>query len=482
MQVELGDVVEEDEEGEQDDADEGYLVDDFLELLIDVAAHDAFNDEEEDHAAVEQGEGHQVEDAEVERDHADEVQQRPDAHLGGDVDLLRDADGAHHLVDGYVAGEEAFKDAEDEQGSFAGVLDGLLHGLADGEAFDVSRWRLVGEAQAILVGGARGFHLLGRGGEGERLAVAEDAEGVGRALVVLKKSQQGKDRVGLEAVDADDLVAGLHSGAVGGRARGHGEDVDGAWIHARDEANGHEVIGAEFSVGGDGDGEGAGAGFAVVLEGDGERPVEIEGGLLEYLFPSGVRDVVEAGDGVAGGEAVGGGWGALGDVVDDGRAVEVLVDFVVIVGDEKEQQEREDEVEDGSGDGDEDALPAGFGGEVVVGGGALIDELADSGGRSAGNGSAVAAEFAGHFDVAAEGEEGDAVVGIAVAEAEEAGSEADGEGFDADAAGFGNDKVAELMDEDKETEDDGEFNDDEENVHADYAGTLEVHRQNRAKQ
>jgi hypothetical protein len=74
---------------------------------------------------------------------------------------------------------------------------------------------------------------------------------------------------------------------------------------------------------------------------------------------------VEAGDGVAGGEAVAGGGSALGDVVDDGGAVEVLVDFVVIVGDEEEQDEGEDEVGDGAGDGDEDTLPAGLGGEVV---------------------------------------------------------------------------------------------------------------------
>ena len=61
-------------------------------------------------------------------------------------------------------------------------------------------------------------------------------------------------------------------------------------------------------------------------------------------------------------------------------------------------------------------------------------------------------------------------------------AEADGEDLDADAAEFGDGEVAELVDEDHDAEDDGEFNDDEENVHADYAGTLEVHRQNRAKQ
>jgi len=136
---------------------------------------------------------------------------------------------------------------------------------------------------------------------------------------------------------------------------------------------------------------------------------------------------------------------------------------VVIVGDEEEQDEGDQEVGDGAGEGDEDALPAGLGGEVVGG----------AGGGGAIEGGAVAAEFAGHFDVAAYWEDGDAVVGIAVAEAEEAGSESDGEGFDADAAELGNDEMAELVNENEKAKDDSEFNNDEENMHADYAGTLE---------
>ncbi len=39
-EVELGDVVEDDEEEEGDDADEGDLVDDIFDALVDVAAHE----------------------------------------------------------------------------------------------------------------------------------------------------------------------------------------------------------------------------------------------------------------------------------------------------------------------------------------------------------------------------------------------------------------------------------------------------------
>ncbi len=372
VEVELGDVVEDVEEGEEDDADEGYLVDDFLELLVDVAAHDAFYDEEEDHAAVEQGEGHQVEDAEVEGDDADQVEERPDAHLGSDVDLLRHADGAHHLIDGYVAGEEALDDAEDEHGAFAIVLEGLLHGHADGEVFDVGRWRAIGEAEAVLVAGAWGFHLFRSGGEGEGLAVAEDTERVRRTLVVLEIGEQGVDRVRAKAVDGEELVAGLETGAVCGGAAGYAEHVDGTGIHAGDEAYGGDVVDAKLGARRNGDGEGAGMGLAVVGEGDGKGPIQVEGGLFEDLFPVGIEDAVEAGDDVAGGDAGAGCGGSLGNVIDDGRAGEVLVDFVVVVGYEEEQDEGDEEVGDGACDGDEHSLPAGLGGEVVGGAGGQV--------------------------------------------------------------------------------------------------------------
>jgi hypothetical protein len=83
-------------------------------------------------------------------------------------------------------------------------------------------------------------------------------------------------------------------------------------------------------------------------------------------------------------------------------------------------------------------------------------------------------EVASELHVAANGEEGDAVIGVAVAEAEEAVADADGEGFDADAAQFPDDEVAELVDEDEHAEDDSEFDDDEEKMHEERAETLET--------
>ena len=84
---EFGDVVEDDHDGEDEDADEGYLVDALFDLLIDVAAHDGLDEQEEDHSAVEDGEGQQVHDAEVD---ADVGHGADDGHPAGHLDGLVD--------------------------------------------------------------------------------------------------------------------------------------------------------------------------------------------------------------------------------------------------------------------------------------------------------------------------------------------------------------------------------------------------------
>ncbi len=119
-------------------------------------------------------------------------------------------------------------------------------------------------------------------------------------------------------------------------------------------------------------------------------------------------------------------------------------DLVVQHGDAGHEAEGEDEVGDGAGEGDEDALPARVGVEVAGVGGAT----------SRGRALCREAHLAGHLDVAAEGDGGELIVGVAAAEAEETLAEADGEDLDADAAELGDGEVAELVDENHDAEDD----------------------------
>ena len=178
--------------------------------------------------------------------------------------------------------------------------------------------------------------------------------------------------------------------------------------------------------------------------GEGGGLVEVELGADLDVLPGGVFEGVEVDDLVSGLDAGAGGCGVGGDVVDGGGVGEVLHDLVVGHVDAHHEEEGEDEVGDGAGEGDDGALPAGM---VLEFAGIVGEDLVFAGG----------AHLSGHFDVAAEGEEVEAVVGAVVDEAEEALAEADGEGFHAHAAELGGGEVAELMHEDHDAEDDGEF-------------------------
>src|ERR1039458_4918947 len=78
----LGEVVEDDEGKKRDEYGKGSLVDALLDVDADVAAEGAFDQQQQNHAAVQNGEGQQVEDAEVEADDTGQSNLRPPAlHL-----------------------------------------------------------------------------------------------------------------------------------------------------------------------------------------------------------------------------------------------------------------------------------------------------------------------------------------------------------------------------------------------------------------
>ena len=201
-----------------------------------------------------------------------------------------------------------------------------------------------------------------------------------------------------------------------------------------------------------------GADAVLLVEGGGDRDDELAGPAGEddgdgavgggdfgddYVFPGGIGDVVEAGDAVARKDACFGGDGVFGDVADDGRAVRTD-DFGVAVEEEAGQQgERQQDIHGRTGEGDDHALPAGFG-----------EKAAGVGGAGAVGGVFVGGLLAGHLDISAEGDERDAEIGFATAEAEQAGPEAEGEGFDADVEVTGGPVMTQFVDEDHDAEQD----------------------------
>ena len=388
---ELGDVVEDDHGGEDEEADEGDLIDALLDLLVEVAAHGGLDEEEEDHAAVEDGDGEQVEDAEVEGDVGHEADEgHPAGHLDSLVDLGSDADGAGEGAHGDLTGEHALEDFDDEERAFFVELPGGDEGFAEGQALNLDGREDGLEADAVeldavaCVGELRGEQY------GEGVAVALDGEACGLSCAILEVGQEGFDGVQLEAVDGDDLVFGLEAGAGGGGvgvAGVEGFDLDGGVLHPGDEAEFVEgkVVGSAFGFDKD---FGVGA-LSVVEEGEGDGLVDIEEGADGYVIPGGIFNGVVVDDEVAGADAGGGCWGVGGDVVGECGAIDILLDLVVEHGDSGHEGDGEEEVGEGSCEGDGDALPAGM----------RVELAGISGGFFAG-------VVACHFDVSAEGEEG----------------------------------------------------------------------------
>ena len=64
----LGEVVVDDDDREQHQENERRLIDQFFDLALDVAAHDAFDHDQQDQAAIEDGNRQEIEDAKIQTD------------------------------------------------------------------------------------------------------------------------------------------------------------------------------------------------------------------------------------------------------------------------------------------------------------------------------------------------------------------------------------------------------------------------------
>ena len=82
----------------------------------DVFLHQAFDEQEQDNAAIEDGDGQQVHDAEIEADGGgDQEKRRPAFLAGGGTDGAADSDGAIDLAHGNLAFGHLAQQFEDEE-------------------------------------------------------------------------------------------------------------------------------------------------------------------------------------------------------------------------------------------------------------------------------------------------------------------------------------------------------------------------------
>src|SRR5579862_4524530 len=120
----FGQVVVDDHDCEQYEEDEGGLVDAFFDLQADVAAHHAFDEKQQDYAAVEDGNGKQVEDAEVQADRGGESHQRGPAFFGGGfAGSAANPDGTFDGANGNFPLNHLLDEFQNQQGTFFVLLD-----------------------------------------------------------------------------------------------------------------------------------------------------------------------------------------------------------------------------------------------------------------------------------------------------------------------------------------------------------------------
>src|SRR5882757_6043430 len=79
--LQLGNVIEHDERGEDQQHYESCLVDPLLELLVQIATHHAFNQQQDNHPAIQNRNGKKIEDAQIKADDRHQADNRLPARL-----------------------------------------------------------------------------------------------------------------------------------------------------------------------------------------------------------------------------------------------------------------------------------------------------------------------------------------------------------------------------------------------------------------
>ena len=352
--------------------------------------------------------------------------------LGGVSGFLGDADGAGDRFQRDAALGNAFGEFNQQQGILAVLFQRERERLGEGKPADLG-FAFVQKAQApaalfrIFGGGEHGLQV-----ERQGLAGALDGQVHGLVFGFLQALDHRFNRVDRLAVERDDLVVLVESGFLGGGAALHGANYDGRF---RIPACRPDFVGRDGYRH-----DGSLNDLAPALDGNAERLLGAEPHARLQLFPSGVFEsgisgVFHFDDAVAGQQAGFRCGRILLNALDHRRLGKISVGLVRQNIDDGEQRDREQNVHHRAGNGDKKAVPARMVHELGGIVGVLVHRI-----------------FAAHLHIAAERDGGDAVIGVAAAETDEALAEADGKHLDAHAQPLGHGIVAELVDEDHEPE------------------------------
>src|SRR5215472_8228301 len=120
------DVVVDHNGGKQHEEHKGSLVDALLDLLFDVAAYYHFDQQHQHEAAIENGDGEQIEESQLQADQGHETQEFPRATHGRPSGFPGHSHGARELFDGSLAPEDLSQQLKDKTGVRLAVIPRLL--------------------------------------------------------------------------------------------------------------------------------------------------------------------------------------------------------------------------------------------------------------------------------------------------------------------------------------------------------------------
>src|SRR5664280_1096429 len=122
----LGDVVINRESDNHHDAYKADLKHRFLDIEAEIALHRHFHQQHHDHAAIQNRDRQQVEDGEVEADHAHQLEEFRRTFAGRRARHRADADGTRQILGRHAALQHPFEELHDQQRAFAVGLNGFV--------------------------------------------------------------------------------------------------------------------------------------------------------------------------------------------------------------------------------------------------------------------------------------------------------------------------------------------------------------------
>src|ERR1035437_9348684 len=419
----LGDVVIDGESHYHHDADEADLEHRFLDIEAQIALHRHFHQQHQNHAAIQNRNGQQVEDGEVEAHHAHQLKELRRTFAGRGARQGAYADGARQILGRHAALQHPFEELHDQERAFAVGLYGFA---------ERGRVREFGpdDAQLLLRNHAdhpsrRHIHAgkYRRYRDHMRLAVPLVLDLDGLAAAVLRNLLELDLRVNRLAVDRHQQIALLEPCLVGRHAGFDTAQLDLAALVPAGEAHAgtlpHGRRHGSLEV------------LAVALDGEVHGAVGAGDFLEANVFPGRVLLVVEPDDAVVVLNAGLGGWRIDHHVTDNGLHVLVGHFLELEHVEAGEQRHGQHHIHQGPGESDDQSLPAGLGKEAARVVGVFVRGL-----------------FAGHLDVAAQQDQREAVIGIAAAESKQAGTKPEAEGFHLHIEIAGGPEVAQFVDHD----------------------------------